>query len=60
VRSVAGDNGDDRAVLLLRRDPAGVMTHPPAARHESRSLLGAGPLDRTAAVPVTARGLGNL
>jgi Stage II sporulation protein E (SpoIIE) len=65
VRAVAPDNGDDRAVLLLRRDPAGVITHPPAARHgtpyrESRGgVLSGAPLDRAAAAPATARSLGS-
>jgi hypothetical protein len=55
VRSVAADGGDDRAVLLLRRDPAGAFIHPPAARRE---LLSGLPLDRAATVPVAARTLG--
>jgi serine phosphatase RsbU (regulator of sigma subunit) len=57
VRSVAPDGGDDRAVLLLRRDPAGSIVHPPAARRE---LLSGLPLDRTASVPAAARTLGML
>ena len=55
VRSVAPDNGDDRAVLLLRRDPAGTMTHPPAARRESLSSL---PHHRVGGASVAARTLG--
>jgi hypothetical protein len=55
VRSVAPQGGDDRAVLLLRRDPAGAITHPPAARREILSAL---PLDRIADAPATARSLG--
>ncbi|HET9173312.1 MAG TPA: PP2C family protein-serine/threonine phosphatase [Actinospica sp.] len=54
VRAVAPQGGDDRAVLLLRRDPAGAITHPPAARRE---ILGGSPADRAAAAPA-ARVLG--
>jgi len=62
VRSVAPAGGDDRAVLLLRRDPAGTITHPPAARqeiHGDHSIGSAIPLDRTAAAPAAARTLGS-
>lgn len=55
VRAVAPGSGDDRAVLLLRRDPAEAMVHPPAARREVLSGL---PLDRAATVPAAARTLG--
>jgi hypothetical protein len=42
VRAVAPDGGDDRAVLLLRRDPPHALTQPPAARrdHEPADLAG--------------------
>lgn len=39
VRAVAADSGDDRAVLLLRRDPPHVLSAPPAARRD-RELSG--------------------
>jgi hypothetical protein len=55
VRSVAPQGGDDRAVLLLRRDPTGAITHPPAARREIISAL---PLDRIATTSAAARSLG--
>lgn len=56
VRAVAPDGGDDRALLLLRRDPAGAILHPPAARREA---VGALPAGRGAAVAATARTSGD-
>jgi len=55
VRSVAPDNGDDRALLLLRRDPAGAIVHPPAARREVLGGLSGLPLNRAAAVAEAVR-----
>jgi len=55
VRSVAPDTGDDRAVLLLRRDPAWAIIHPPAARREALGMLS---LDRGVTTPSAARILG--
>ena len=38
VRTVAPHGGDDRAVLLLRRDPPHPLTQPPAARRDREVL----------------------
>ena len=39
VRAVAADHGDDRALLLLRRDPVGALSHAPAARRAATVSL---------------------
>ncbi|WP_157436700.1 PP2C family protein-serine/threonine phosphatase [Actinospica robiniae] len=44
VRAVAPDGGDDRAVLLLRRDPPHLPAAPAARRRGGRSALAASPL----------------
>jgi hypothetical protein len=52
VKSVAPEGGDDRAVLLLRRDPGGAILHAPSARRESAAV----PMpDRVPALPAAAR-----
>jgi hypothetical protein len=39
VRAVAPNGGDDRAVLLLRRDPAGALIQPPPARRDLELII---------------------
>lgn len=43
VRTVAPNGGDDRAVLLLRRDPPHLPSLPPAARRQGGAALAGSP-----------------